>query len=208
MNKFDDTVKELKEDIKDLENEFSKRTKGLDESTKQKAYEFVENTENVINSSINKIAAVIENLKDDEELNDLLDKVKAKAKEAIDFAVEKIDAIINGSPDDDLDRLHDEIMDDFDKLKGTDLYKTTTVLLKEGYAKLNEFLEKPEVKQTINKAKKTTIDLAEKGVAGLKKVLIVEEEPKKTKSTKKATKTTKAKTTKTTKTTKTKKKAA
>lgn len=198
MSKFDETVKELKNDIKVLEKEFAKKTKGLDKTTEEKAHQFVEKTESVINSSIEKISAVINDLKDDEDLNALLDKIKAKAKEAIDYALEKVDAIINGETDTDLDKVHDEIMNEYNKLKDTEAFKATTVFVKEGYAKINEFFEKPEVKKQINKAKKTTINLAEKGVAGLKKVLVVDEEqePKKTKTTKKATKTTAKKTTK------------
>lgn len=203
MNKFDKTVKELKTDIKELETEFSKRTEGLDEVTKQKAAELVEKTKVVINSSIEKVSAVIKDLADEEELNDLLDKIKAKAKEAVDYAIEKIDDLINNGGQTDIDKLHDDIMADFDKLKESDIYKTTTVLIKEGYAKINEFLEKPEVKETIKKAKKTTIDLAEKGVAGLKKVLEDKDEPKKKATTKKtATKKTPAKKTVAKKTTK------
>lgn len=196
MNKFDETVKELKEDIKELEKEFEKRTKGLDKETKQKAKNLVEKAKKVINSSIEKIGAVVKDVKDSEELEELLYKVKAKAKEAVDYTVEKIDSLVNGDSN-VLESLHDEIMSDFDQLKDSEIFKNTTVLIKEGYAKINEFLAKPEVKDKIKKAKRTTIDLAEKGVAGLKKVLEEKEEPKK-KTKKKAP----AKSTKTKKTTK------
>ena len=196
MNKkVEKTVNDLKADINDLEKEYSKKAKGLDPETKAKIREIVEKTEVVINNSIEKIMNAIKDLKDDEELSNLLDKIKAKSKEAIEFTSEKIDDIINNGSKSDVDKLHDDIMSDFEKLKETDLFKSTTILIKAGYSKLNEFLEKPEVKETLNKAKKTTIDLAEKGVEGLKKVLVVEEETKPTKKAK-ATKTTKAKTAK------------
>lgn len=191
MSKFDDTVKELKEDIKELEDEFSSKTKDVDEATKRKAHEFVENTEKVINSAINKVSQAIDNIKEDEKLDELLDKVKAKAKEAIDFALDKIDALINNDPKSNIDALHDDIMDEFDKLKETEAFKKTTVLIKEGYVKLNEFLEKPEVQTKIKQAKVTTINIAEKGVEGLKKVLDVDNKNKKTKKSK----TSKSKTT-------------
>lgn len=209
MNKVEKTVNDLKADIKDLEKEYNKKSKGLDEETKQKLRELVEKTETVINNSIEKISKAIKDLKDDEDLSNLLDKVKAKSKEAIEFTIEKFDEIINNGSKSDVDKLHDDIMNDFEKLKDTEFFKNTTVLIKTGYAKLNELLDKPEVKSTINKAKKTTINLAEKGVEGLKKVLVVEEETKKTtkaKTTKAKTKPTKKKATKSTtkkKTTKT-----
>lgn len=207
MNKYETTIKELKEDIKDLEKAFKEKTKGLDKETVAAARTFVDRTEKVIQAVIDKTGAVIKELKDDEQLEELLAKLKAKAKEAVDYAIDKVDTVIKEGPETEIDRLYKDVMSEFDSLKDTNAYKTTSVLIKEGYAKINEFLEKPEIQETIKKAKKTTIDLAEKGVAGLKKVLDTEPATKTKKATaKKVTpkkaaakpkvKTTKAKTTK------------
>lgn len=197
MKKFDSTVKELKADIAKLEKDFGKVTEDLDEATKLKASEIVKKTENVINNSINKVSAALETIQDEEQLNDLLDKIKAKAKEATDYALEKVQAIANGE-DNEIEQLHDDIMAEFDKLKETDVYKTTTVLIKQGYDKVNEFLTRPEVQEAIKKAKKTTIKVAEKGVQGLKKVLDDDNKVAKKTTKKTATKKAPAKKTKTT----------
>lgn len=178
MNKFEETVEELKSHVAELETEFSTRTENLNDETKAKALELVEKTKDVINTSIEKISAVIDNIKDEEKLNELLDKVKAKSKEAVEFTIDKIDDLTNTNDEFDYNSLHDDIMHGFDQLRENETFKKTTVLIKEGYAKINEFLDKPEVKETINKAKATTIKVAEKGVEGLKKVLDVKEEPK------------------------------
>lgn len=199
MKKFDSTVKELKADIAELEKDFGKVTEDLDEATKLKASEIVKKTEKVINNSINKVSAALETIQDEEQLNDLLDKIKAKAKEATDYALEKVQAIANGE-DNEIEQLHDDIMAEFDKLKETDVYKTTTVLIKQGYDKVNEFLTRPEVQEAIKKAKKTTIKVAEKGVQGLKKVL--DDDNKVAKKTTKKTATKKAPAKKTKATTK------
>ena len=193
MNKFDQTVKELKEDINNLEKDFAKVTEDLDEAGKLKAREIVDKTENTINTSIKKVSAVINDVADEEKLNELLDKVKAKAKEATDYALDKVVSIANNEDTIDIDALHDDIMNEFDKLKETDVYKKTTVLIKEGYAKINEFLEKPEVKKAINKAKLTTLKAAEMGVDTLKKVLESNGTKKKTTTKKAATKAAPAK---------------
>lgn len=184
MKKFDSTVKELKEDIAQLEKDFGKVSEDLDEAGKIKANEIVKKTENVINTSIDKVSAALETIQDEEQLNDLLDKIKAKAKEATDYALEKIEAIANGD-DNEIDKLHDDIMAEFDKLKETDIYKTTTVLIKQSYDKVNEFLARPDVQDAITKAKKTTIKVAEKGVEGLKRVLDTDKKPAKKTTTKK-----------------------
>ena len=162
MNKYETTIKELKEDIKDLEKAFKEKTKGLDKETIAAARTFVDRTEKVIQAVIDKTGAVIKELKDDEQLEELLAKLKAKAKEAVDYAIDKVDTVIKEGPETEIDRLYKDVMSEFDSLKDTNVYKTTSVLIKEGYAKINEFLEKPEIQETIKKAKKTTIDLAEK----------------------------------------------
>lgn len=207
MKKFDSTVKELEGDIAKLEKDFGKVTEDLDEATKLKASEIVKKTEKVINNSINKVSAALETIQDEEQLNDLLDKIKAKAKEATDYALERVQAIANGE-DNEIEQLHDDIMAEFDKLKETDVYKTTTVLIKQGYDKVNEFLTRPEVQEAIKKAKKTTIKVAEKGVQGLKKVLDDDNKVAKKTTKKAATKKAPAKKTKTTTKKKTTKKAA
>ena len=198
MNKFDDTVKELKSYIDELEKKFTKKTLKFDDETKEKARALVDKAEEVINSSIEKVKTIINDVKDEEKLNSLLDKIKAKSKEAVEFTLEKVDALTKSDKPLTIDDIHNEIMDDFDKLKETDIFKKTTVLLKQGVSLVNEFLEKPEVKETIKKAKTTTINLAEKGVEGLKKILDddkVEEKkdvkkstPKKTTAKKESTK--------------------
>ena len=179
MNKTEKTINDLKKNIEKLKKELEKKTKGLDPETKAKIKALEEKTVAAINSSIEKIKVAIKNFGEDEDFNALLDKIKAKTKEAVDYTLNKVDDIINGKNEYTLNDLHNEIMAEYDKIKETETFKRTKVLVKEGYSKINEFLEKPEVKSSIKKAKLTTINMAEKGVAGLKKVLDVEETKKK-----------------------------
>lgn len=208
MNKTDNTIKELKKYIEELKKEFTKKAKYLDDNKKEIAEDIVDKTIAAINLSIEKITVFVKTVKDDERVNALLDTVKAKSKEAIDYAIYRIENLGKNEPKDSLDIVYDEIMNEFDKLKETEFFKTTKVLVKEGYGKLNEFLEKPEVQEKIKTAKVTTIKYAEKGVEGLKKVLDVDNTKKKTKTKKAAIKKTAAKkaTKKTTKAKTTKKK--
>ncbi|MBQ1910525.1 MAG: hypothetical protein II174_03290, partial [Erysipelotrichaceae bacterium] len=70
----------------------------------------------------------------------------------------------------------EDIMAEFDKLKESDAYKKTADFLSDISAKVNDYFNKPEVKEVINKAKTTTIKVAEKGVENLKKALEPKEE--------------------------------
>ena len=176
MNKFEDTVNTLKAYIEDLDNKLLEKLEGLDDNKKERAKELVEKAKTAINNSVEKVGNVINDIQDQEKLDDLLDKIKAKGKEAVDYTLDKIENLTNQDDNVDIDKLHDDVMAEFDKLKENEVVRKTTVFIKDGYAKINEFLERPEVQSTINKAKKTTIKVAEKGVEGLKKVLVVKED--------------------------------
>lgn len=208
MKKLDSTVKELKGYVSDLDKYLNSKINKLDDDKKKKARELVKKTKKAINASIDKVADAIETIGDKDKLNELLDMIKAKSKEAVDYTIDKIEDLINNKSEPTIDDIQKDIMDEFNKIKDSETFKKTKVLVKEGYAKINEFLEKPEVQAKIKEAKKTTIRVAEKGVEGLKKVLDVDDTKKKSskKTTSKKTvkktspkKTTKKSTKKTTK---------
>ena len=52
MNKFEETINEMKEDIADLEEDFKLKSANLDDETKEKAAAAVEKTKAAINNSI------------------------------------------------------------------------------------------------------------------------------------------------------------
>lgn len=175
MDKIQETINEMKTNVEDLEATYNTKAETLDDETKEKAKALVEKTKNAINLSIEKVTAVIDDIKDDEKLNEFLDKVKAKSMEAIEFTKEKIDALTKQESKTSLDDLSNEIMAEFDKLKESEAIKKAAEFLKELETKINDFFEKPEVVSAINKAKTTTVNIAEKGVDGLRKVLKVDE---------------------------------
>ena len=174
MNKFEETINEMKEDIADLEEDFKLKSANLDDETREKAAAAVEKTKAAINNSIEKVTAVIDEIKDDEKLDAFLDKVKAKSMEAVDYTKNRIDEIANKTSDQSLEQLHNDVMAEFDRIKESDTIKKTTEFLKDIDVKINEWFEKPEVQSAIKKAKITTVNVAEKGVEGLKKVLLSE----------------------------------
>ena len=178
MNKFEDTVKEMESQVQELEENLAKEVKDLDEEGKEKARILVSKTEEAIKSSIEKVRSVIENVKEDEKVEEFLDKVKAKSMEAVEFTKEKIAELSSKTEptnNETLDKVGGDILAEFDKIKESETMKNITDFLTDINKKMNEFFEKPEVKEVINKAKVTTVNIAEKGVEGLKKVLNTEE---------------------------------
>lgn len=177
MQKFDDTVKEMESQVKELEDDLAEKVEKLDDEGKVKAKALVEKTEEAIRSSIEKVKGIINDVQEDEKLDEFLDKVKAKSMEAVDFTKGKI-AELTRKPDEKgrtLEDLGNDIMAEFDKIKESDAFKKTADFLSDIGDKVTEFFEKPEVKAAINKAKTTTVNIAEKGVENLKKALKTEE---------------------------------
>ncbi|MBQ1534340.1 MAG: hypothetical protein IIZ64_05960 [Erysipelotrichaceae bacterium] len=177
MQKFDDTVKEMESQVKELEDDLAEKVEKLDDEGKVKAKALVEKTEEAIRSSIEKVKGIINDVQEDEKLDEFLDKVKAKSMEAVDFTKGKI-AELTRKPDEKgrtLEDLGNDIMAEFDKIKESDAFKKTADFLSDIGDKVTEFFEKPEVKAAINKAKTTTVNITEKGVENLKKALKTEE---------------------------------
>ncbi|MBO7698562.1 MAG: hypothetical protein J6S38_05970 [Erysipelotrichaceae bacterium] len=178
MTKFEDTIREMESQVNDLENDLAAKAEQLDETNKEKAKVLVNKTEEAIKSSIEKIKGIINDVQEDEKVDEFLDKVKAKSMEAVDFTKAKVAELTSEvKKNDTLEKLGADIMSEFDKIKETDAFKKTADFLNDISGKVNEFFEKPEVKEAINKAKVTTVNIAEKGVEGLKKALKTDEIP-------------------------------
>ena len=98
--------------------------------------------------------------------------------EAVDFTKNKVSELVDKvDKENKLDKLGEDIMAEFDKLKASDAFKKTADFLNDTLSKVTDYFNKPEVQDAINKAKTTTINIAEKGVEGLKKALEPKDAP-------------------------------
>ena len=151
MTKFEDTVKEMESQVEELENDLADKADQLDDAGKEKAKALVEKTEEAIKSSIEKVRSIINDVQEDDKLDEFLDKVKAKSMEAVDFTKGKVNELTQkANKDNRLDKLGEDIMAEFDKLKESDAYKKTADFLSDISAKVNDYFNKPEVKEVIN----------------------------------------------------------
>jgi DNA repair ATPase RecN len=178
MTKFEETVKEMESQVEELETELAEKAEKLNEENKEIARALVNKTEEAIKSSIEKVKGIINDVQNDEKLDEFLDKVKAKSMEAVDFTKAKVNELTQKyDKENKLDKLGEDIMTEFDKIKESDAFKKAADFLNDLSGKITEFFEKDEVKDAINKAKTTTVKVAEMGVENLKKVLKTDEIP-------------------------------
>ena len=127
---------------------------------------------------------ILDTIKDPEEIKKATDFVKEKSKQVYDFSIKKIDELkanedvkrglseagdfvkdVARKTGDMAKEVYDKAMENEDVKKFAD--KTGEVLT-DARKGVEDFMNKPETKEAIDKAKDTTIDLAEKAVQALK----------------------------------------
>ena len=175
MKKYQSVIKDLNTKLEELKQFAEDKIKNLDENKKEQISELLDKTATAIDNAVEKIEELGKQKIDEEKFKEFLNKVANKANESIDFAKAKINEIILDD-DKNLNDVFENISAEFDKVRESDLFKKASEVVNDIGNGINEFLEKPEVKETIKKVKITTINIAEKGLDGLKKVLNTDEE--------------------------------
>ena len=181
MSKFEETIREMEEMIKNIEKTAAEKMDLLDEDGKIKVKEIAERTNNAVKTAIEKVSEVKDSVTNDEELNAFLDKVKGKCKEAYDYTKGKIETTAAfRQVEVNLNKTAEEIGAMFDKVMENDNIENAKKFVKDVGTKINEFIQKPEVQEAVEKLKDTTVAVAEKGIDLVKKAFEFEEAPKET----------------------------
>ena len=174
MSKINEIVAEMQKYIEEVRNAAEARRAELDEEGLAKVNEIAERTNNAIQATIVKLEDVASKVRDEEKVNDFLDRALGKCEEAVAFTKEKIDAV-EGKPRIDLEALYAEIRDSFDKIMQNENVQGAANFVKGVGEEINTFLNRPEIKDKIEKAKDVTITAAEKGLDALKNALTQDE---------------------------------
>lgn len=188
--------KKIEKDIKDLTKTLEKQIDNL----KDKASEVIEDerVQNVLNKITDKTVDFLDEVKekvgdlweyysDPEEIARIVENIKVVSKNVYDASLAKINEVKKNkdvqkavaSAENFLkvtyDKTADVAKDTFDKAMENDEVKKAFDTAVSTYNNVKdivtEYFEKPEVQENIDKAKDFTIDIAEKGVAALKKWL-------------------------------------
>ena len=170
MNRFEEIIQEMMRDIEDIQAVAREKMNFVSDENKLKVSDLANKTIEAINTTINKLKDVAEKVNDEERVGELFERANIKCKEAVDFTKQKISEL-PGEPRINLDNVLNEIRSTFDKLMQNENVQNATNFVKGLGDDLNEFLNKPEVKDKIERAKDITISAAEKGLDALKKTI-------------------------------------
>lgn len=162
-----DSIDELKLYVTKMSKELEKKVADLDENVnKEKALEVKKKAQEVLVEAYNKVVEAASDLSGND-ISNLVEHAIKKSKGLYNDASSKIDNIIEGLiKDEDYAKQEkkdvENIMKAYDKAE--QLYDKAT-------SQVKEFVNKPEVKNTIDEAKKATTEIAEKAVDTLKEWL-------------------------------------
>lgn len=161
-----DIEKSVKEVIEDLNKKIEDLTNvgdGTDAETLAKVNEVKEKAISVLNLASKKVVDTAKDIADSEEVEKGIEIVKVKSKDLYDKAMIRINEIIGKE---NVDNIKEDINDVADGVK--DIAQNVK-------SDINDFFEKEEVKNAINNAKDTTVDIAEKALDTLRAWLKPEE---------------------------------
>ena len=175
-----ETVEEMKQKIELISSEADK----VEGDSKEKAQELKNKAVDILNKAVAKLQEVLKTIQDPEEIKKATAFVEEKSKQIYDFTMKKIEELkTNEDLKKGLNQAEELIKDvagkaqvkakeAYDKaLENEDIKKAVDkagAAIDDAKKNIEEFIKKPETQEAIEKAKDTTIDIAEKAVAALK----------------------------------------
>ena len=188
MNKIENTINKMKDFIKEIEDETLKYSEKLSEEGKKQANELADKTISTINISIEKLNSMKETITDDTNLDEFLQRLEDKCKDVTEFTKVKINEITPNLKDDltdiklDIEKGFNDLKEDLIKIRSNPDSSLNKILENENVKnaakvakafkdKAVDFYNDPKTQKAINNAKIKTVELAEKGLNGLKSIL-------------------------------------
>lgn len=170
MADIEKDVNEVVEDLKKKIDDINHAAENSDDDVKLKVNEIKDKAIDVLTMASNKVIDITKNVTDSQEVQNGINVVKARSKQLYENALKKIAEIKESKTYKDTS---DYVNKTVDQVKNE-----TNAFITSAKDSIDEFFEKQEVKDTIDKAKIKTIDIAGKALEVLKQWLKPEEEKK------------------------------
>lgn len=161
-NENKNVVEEIVDDLKEKAEGIDKAIEG---TTNTKITEIKNKTIEALNMASKKVIEVANEMADSEEIAKSADYIKNKAKELYENALQKIEEIKKDEQVNNAINTAGEYLNEASKkIEESEVYQNVKETI-------DNFTNKPEVKETIDKARYGTVDLAEKALETLKQWL-------------------------------------
>ena len=197
IESIEKTVEDLKRKIQELSDEQEAAQKDADPTTSEKISEFTDNAKEIVSSSIDELKEKANRVTSSEEMAKTIAYIRENAMKAVTGARVKIDEIrqdpktiestdrarkaIRNVADSVSEKAHQasdyiyEHMDDNTKENLANAYDSAEKAINEGTSKVakevNDFCNRPDVQEKVEKAKETAARWLNKGSDALKDIL-------------------------------------
>lgn len=161
-------VNEVVQDLKEKIDRITSAAQDVDEESKLKVEEIKNKAISVLSSASDKIVDAYKSISSTEDFENSLNIVKTRSKELYDDALRKIDEVKKSQT------YNDTV--DYVKKTASQVKNDTVDFIEGTKNNIDEFFTKPEVKESIDKAKLKTVDIAEKALDTLKQWLKPEDD--------------------------------
>ena len=174
MSKIDEALDKIEDIVNDVKEYAKQKAEKVDPETKEKIQALVDKTTKVVEETKDKIVNVAKNVQDDEKVNEFLQKITVKVQEVADFTKMKVSELIPER--EKLEDIEKQISEGFDKFMESEGVKTTIKKIESISDSITDYLNKPETRAKINKVKRSTLNVAEKGMDKLRVLLSTDDE--------------------------------
>ena len=173
LNRFDETIKLMQNITSEIKQRADEKVVGLDYESKTMVQTVAAKTIDVINEAAVKLNAAINKIDDEAELNNFLDRVESKCIEAKKYAFAKFDEVSPAELAEYVTIKDDEESETstMEKLLDNDNIKNAANFIINIKDNVVNYINKPETKQMISKAKLAALGAADKGLDKLIQVL-------------------------------------
>lgn len=193
MANIKEAIYKLQNYVLEVETKAKEKSLSLSEEGKNQVKEIAEKTVSTINSSIVKLQDLSDSVMEESQLSEFLERLDNKCRDIVGFTIEKInevkseevkkevkeeepeELVFTVESDDEKTSskvsMNFSIDETINKLLENPNIKNATEFAKKGVDKAIEFYNSEQTQEFINTMKIKTIDIAEKGLEGLKVLL-------------------------------------
>ncbi|MBR2802165.1 MAG: hypothetical protein IKE21_06200 [Erysipelotrichaceae bacterium] len=173
---IEEAIKKMNEKIEEVKEAAAERRPLISPEDQQKLDAILDKTVKVVTEAGNKVEETVNSLGNSANVDEFLDRVQAKCAAACDYTISKIHEFQDDpATRSKLEEASKEIDDSFDNLMENEDVKRIVDTIKNAGTNVKETLDgyfnKPETQESIHRAKKAILDVAEKAMEGLRKAL-------------------------------------
>ena len=171
MNDINNTIEQIKEVMKNLEETVVEKKEKLTAEGKVKVEELFNKTSSAVNEAITKLESKNFAEITEEDFKNFSTKVVDKCKSAAAYTIDKVSLLEKEYVKPEINKIEEDIEQGFNDIFGSDNVKKVEETAINAVNKVTAFFEKPETQEKIDKAKDAVINVAEKALEGLRKLL-------------------------------------